>query len=360
MPCTIKLQADILQQRSQACSLSCYLRKMGNQSLHRNDNDPITSLRHKVVATQKQKSEQENSQGNSGRSMQAPQGPTKRVGKPGARPRELTVFFSPSASSAHDNLSGIAVRWKINQQSPRRSASRSNAFYLTTTNDLISDLVAQNVPRVYKGILIDASKSSASQRDRLFSLWSQSMAGASATPYLASKSLRVIRRVLEAQRNGDGEAVIAEAFAEGRVLIVRDANLKIHRIDADQHPILSRFSSRQLLSFRLDSAGSGLHWHDLDLDLDLDGLLLRGEQSMESFRKERGSALATWLDKYPSVLEKLSTEDRAAVASIAKGDADLLISLVDRLAESASMSADALLEELALIQRPPTLEAPLS
>lgn len=292
--------------------------------------------------------------------MQAPQGPTKRVGKPGARPRELTVFFSPNASSAHDNLSGIAVRWKINQQSPRRSASRSNAFYLTTTNDLISDLVAQNVPRAYKGILIDASKSSASQRDRLFSLWSQSMAGARATPYLASKSLRVIRRVLEAQRNGDGEAVIAEAFAEGRVLIVRDANLRIHRIDADQHPILSRLSSRQLLSFRLDSAGSGLHWHDLDLDLDLDldGLLLRGEQSKESFRKARGSALATWLDKYPSVLEKLSTEDRAAVASIAKGDADLLLSLVDRLAESASMSSDALLDELALIQRPPAVEAP--
>lgn len=186
------------------------------------------------------------------------------------------------------------------------------------------------------------------------------MAGARATPYLASKSLRVIRRVLEAQRNGDGEAVIAEAFAEGRVLIVRDANLRIHRIDADQHPILSRLSSRQLLSFRLDSAGSGLHWHDLDLDLDLDldGLLLRGEQSKESFRKARGSALTTWLDKYPSVLEKLSTEDRAAVASIAKGDADLLLSLVDRLAESASMSSDALLDELALIQRPPAVEAP--
>ena len=260
----------------------------------------------------------------------------------------------------HDALSSIAVHWRINQQLPTRSASRSNAFYLTTTNDLISDLVAQNVPRVYKGILIDASKSSASQRDRLFSLWSQSMAGASATPYLASKSLKVIRRVLEAQRNGDGEAVIAEAFAEGRVLIVRDANLKIHRIDAGQHPILSKLSTLQLMSFRLDSAGSGLHWHDLDLDLDLDGLLLRGEQSNENYRKERGSALAIWLDKYPSILDKLSTEDRATAMMITKGNADLLLSLADKLAESASMSSDALLDELALIQRPPAVEAPLS
>ena len=186
------------------------------------------------------------------------------------------------------------------------------------------------------------------------------MAGASATPYLASKSLRVIRRVLEAQRNGDGEAVIAEAFAEGRVLIVRDANLKFHRIDADQHPILTKLSILQLLSFRLDSAGSGLHWHDLDLDLDLDGLLLRGEQSNESYRKERGSALAIWLDKYPSILDKLSTEDRATVMMIRKGNADLLLSLVDKLAESASMSSDELLDELALIQRPPGVEVPLS
>lgn len=186
------------------------------------------------------------------------------------------------------------------------------------------------------------------------------MAGASATPYLASKSLRVIRRVLEAQRNGDGEAVIAEAFAEGRVLIVRDANLKFHRIDADQHPILTKLSTLQLLSFRLDSAGSGLHWHDLDLDLDLDGLLLRGEQSNESYRKERGSALAIWLDKYPSILDKLSTEDRATIMMIKKGNADLLLSLVDKLAESASMSSDELLDELALIQRPPGVEVPLS
>ena len=292
--------------------------------------------------------------------MQASEGSTKRVGKQSARQEELTVFYSPSASSTHDTLSSIAVRWRINQQLPIRNASRSNAFYLTTTNDLISDLVAQNVPRVYKGILIDASKSSASQRDRLFSLWSQSMAGASATPYLASKSLRVIRRVLEAQRNGDGEAVIAEAFAEGRVLIVRDANLKFHRIDADQHPILTKLSTLQLLSFRLDSAGSGLHWHDLDLDLDLDGLLLRGEQSNESYRKERGSALAIWLDKYPSILDKLSTEDRATIMMIRKGNADLLLSLVDKLAESASMSSDELLDELALIQRPPGVEVPLS
>lgn len=153
----------------------------------------------------------------------------------------------------------------------------------------------------------------------------------------------------EAQRNGDGEAVISEVFVDDRVLTVKDANSNTYKIDADQHPILSKLSTLQILSFRLDSAGSGLHWHDLDLDLDLDGLLLRGEQSKESFRKERGSALATWLDKYPSVLEKLSTEDRAAVASIAKGDADLLLSLVDRLAESASMSPDTLLDELALI-----------
>jgi hypothetical protein len=333
---------------------------MGNQSFHRNDNNPITSLRHQVVATQKQKSKQENAQGNRGRSMQVSERSTKRVGKKSARQGELTVFYSPSASSTHDTLSSIAVHWRINQQLPIRNASRSNAFYLTTTNDLISDLVAQNVPRVYKGILIDASKSSASQRDRLFSLWSQSMAGASATPYLASKSLRVIRRVLEAQRNGDGEAVIAEAFAEGRVLIVRDANLKFHRIDADQHPILTKLSTLQLLSFRLDSAGSGLHWHDLDLDLDLDGLLLRGEQSNESYRKERGSALAIWLDKYPSILDKLSTEDRATIMMIKKGNADLLLSLVDKLAESASMSSDELLDELALIQRPPGVEVPLS
>ena len=292
--------------------------------------------------------------------MQASEGSTKRVGKQSARQGELTVFYSPSASSTHDTLSSIAVHWRINQQLPIRNASRSNAFYLTTTNDLISDLVAQNVPRVYKGILIDASKSSASQRDRLFSLWSQSMAGASATPYLASKSLRVIRRVLEAQRNGDGEAVIAEAFAEGRVLIVRDANLKFHRIDADQHPILTKLSILQLLSFRLDSAGSGLHWHDLDLDLDLDGLLLRGEQSNESYRKERGSALAIWLDKYPSILDKLSTEDRATIMMIRKGNADLLLSLVDKLAESVSMSSDELLDELALIHRPPGVEVPLS
>lgn len=335
---------------------------MGNQSLHRNDNAPITSLRYKVVATQKQTSKQENAQGNRGRSMQASEGSTKRVGKQSARQGELTVFYSPSASSTHDSLSSIAVHWRINQQLPIRNASRSNAFYLTTTNDLISDLVAQNVPRVYKGILIDASKSSASQRDRLFSLWSQAMAGASATPYLASKSLRVIRRVLEAQRNGDGEAVIAEAFAEGRVLIVRDANLKFHRIDADQHPILTKLSTLQLLSFRLDSAGSGLHWRDtdLDLDLDLDGLLLRGEQSNESYRKERGCALAIWLDKYPSILDKLSTEDRATIMMITKGNADLLLSLVDKLAESASMSSDELLDELALIQRPPGVEVPLS
>jgi hypothetical protein len=333
---------------------------MGNQSFHRNDNESITSLRHKMVATSKQKSKQKDPQGNRGKSVQASPSTPERVGRESTRPRELTVVYSPSASASDLNLSGIPAKWRLRSQpSTRRATSHINAFYLTTINDLISDLVALNAPKSYRGILIDASKSSARQRDRLFSLWSQSATGPCTTPYLASKNLRVIRRILEAQRHGDGAAVIADAFAEGRVLVVRDANLEIHRIQVDQHPVLRHLSDQQLLSFRVDSAGSGLHWHELDLDLDLDGLLLRNENTNANYRQQRGAALSAWLEKHPSTFDHLSEEDRSAVRMVTAGKVDLMTSLIDSLAKSAAMSADSLLDDLAAIQRPPAIESPL-
>lgn len=215
-----------------------------------------------------------------------------------------------------------------------------------------------------RSILCQAVRSSPTQSPReglgsRFSLWSQSATGPCTTPYLASKNLRVIRRILEAQRHGDGAAVIAEAFAEGRVLVVRDANLEIHRIQVDQHPVLRHLSDQQLLSFRVDSAGSGLHWRELDLDLDLDGLLLRSENTNANYRQQRGAALSAWLEKHPSTLDHLSEEDRSAVRMVTAGKVDLMTSLIDSLVKSAAMSADSLLDDLAVIQRPPALESPL-
>jgi hypothetical protein len=175
------------------------------------------------------------------------------------------VFYSPNARASRQTLESITGDWRlVSPEQVTPESGHSKGFYLTTMEDLIADLVERNLlartgpNKAYKGILIHSSKATSGQKDRLFSLLSCSPGSGRTTPWLASHSIRVIRRVLEAQRHGHGDAVIATAFVEGRVLVVQDANLAMHVIAADQHPLLRELTTDQLAAFTMDAAGSGL------------------------------------------------------------------------------------------------------
>ena len=223
-------------------------------------------------------------------------------------------------------------------------------------DDLIADLVDRNLAsrtqlnKAYKGILIHSSNATSGKKDRLFSLLSCSAGSGRNTPWLASNSIRVIRRVLEAQRHGHGDAVIATAFAEGRVLVVQDANLAMHVIAADEHPILKELSTDQLASFTIDASGSGLHWRSLDLDLDLDGLHAQPKEELAVHRRQRGAALQQWLEQHPEARTQIGEELMQAIDQVVAGKSDLRSELARELAEACRLSPSDLLDELAELQ----------
>lgn len=274
--------------------------------------------------------------------------------------RALTVFYSPNALASRQNLESITGDWRlVSPEKGAQGSGHSKGFYLTTMDDLIADLVERNLlartglNKAYKGILIHSSKATSGQKDRLFSLLSCSPGNGPTTPWLASNSIRVIRRVLEAQRHGHGDAVIATAFVEGRVLVVQDANLTMHVIAADEHPLLRELSSDQLAAFTIDSAGSGLHWGALDLDLDLDGLRARPTEAQAVHRRRRGVALQQWLDIHPEATAQMDKELRQAVDQVVEGKTDLKSQLARELAEACALPPSELLDQLAELQRNP-------
>lgn len=274
--------------------------------------------------------------------------------------RSLTVYYSPNAVPSREHLSGVKADWRlVSPQSQTSKTGSSRGFYLTTIDDLISDLVSQNrmaqigAGAGYRGILIHSSKASSGLKDQLVSLLSCSQGGDRRTPWLASSSIRVIRRVLQAQRHGHGDAVIASAFVDGRVLVVQDANLDMHVIAADDHPVLSALTTNQLSSFTIDPAGSGLHWRSLDLDLDLDGLRLDSKDERADYRLKRGRVLQLWLERHPEAMEKGSEELLNALQPVMQGKADLNSQLAVALAEACAITPNALLNELAMLQNTP-------
>jgi hypothetical protein len=274
--------------------------------------------------------------------------------------RTLTVFYSPNALASRQNLERVTGDWRlVSPEKGTPGSGHSKGFYLTTMDDLIADLVERNLlartgpNKAYKGILIHSSKASSGQKDRLFSLLSCSPVSGRPTPWLASNSIRVIRRVLEAQRHGHGGAVIATAFVEGRVLVVQDANLAMHVIAADKHPLLRELTTDQLAAFTIDAAGSGLHWRALDLDLDLDGLRAHPTKALAVHRRQRGAALQQWLHLNPEAMAQMGKELRQAIDQVVEGKADIRSHLVRELAEACELPPSDLLDQLAELQRKP-------
>ena len=213
----------------------------------------------------------------------------------------------------------MQASWSPCSESWQNKRRCHNTFYLTTPPELIADLATRGqiwLADRYQGILVYFAKDSNKQKELLFSLLSLGTSKGRKVPCLLSKSLRVIRRVLEAQRSDDGASVIAEAYANGRVLAVRDANLDLHVFAADRHPILKHLSEEKLASFRIDAAGSGLHWPELDLDLDLDGLHARPQEPLDLYRQRRRRAVMRWLDLHLERFESLHTYQKQKVFSL--------------------------------------------
>jgi len=312
-----------------------------------------------MVTTPTQEPQRQKPQGYRRDGVQISRAASRRVGKESSG-RTLTVYYSPNAVTSREHLSGIKADWRLVSQKGQGSGSaRFNGFYLTTIDDLISDLVGQNrIAQIgagmgYEGILIHSSKASSGLKDQLFSLLSCSQGGDRRTPWLASRSIRVIRRVLQAQRHGHGDAVIASAFVDGRTLVVQDANLDMHVIAADKHPVLSALTTNQLSSFTIDPAGSGLHWRSLGLDLDLDGLRLDSKDEKTNYRLKRGRVLRLWLEQHPEAKENRNEGLVNALQPVMQGKADLSSKLVVALAEACAITPNALLNELAELQNTP-------
>lgn len=312
-----------------------------------------------MVTTPKQEAQRQKTQGHRRDGVRTSPAASRGVGKESTG-RALTVYYSPNAVPSRENLSGIKADWRL--VSPQRQASRSGrskGFYLTTIDDLISDLVGKNrIAQIgtsagYRGILIHSSKASSVLKDQLVSLLSCSQGGDRRTPWLASSSIRVIRRVLQAQRHGHGDAVIASAFVDDRKLILQDANLDMHVIAADDHPVLRALTTDQLSSFTIDPAGSGLHWRSLDLDLDLDGLSLDSKDEKADYRLKRGRVLRLWLEQHPEAMERRNEDLINALQPVMQGKADLSSQLANALAEACAITPNALLNELAELQNTP-------
>jgi hypothetical protein len=312
-----------------------------------------------MVTTPKQEAQRQKPQGHRRDGLRTSRAASRGVGKESAG-RALTVYYSPNAVPSREHLSGIKADWRlVSPQNQVSGSGRSKGFYLTTIDDLISDLVGRNrIAQVgtgagYRGILIHSSKASSGLKDQLVSLLSCSQGGDRRTPWLASSSIRVIRRVLQAQRHGHGDAVIASAFVDGRMLVVQDANLDMHVIAADDHPVLSTLTTDQLSSFSIDPAGSGLHWRSLDLDLDLDGLSQDSKDERADYRLKRGRVLRLWLEQYPEVMEKRNEDLMNSLKTVMQGKSDLSSQLAVALAEVCAITPNALLNELAELQNTP-------
>jgi len=137
------------------------------------------------------------------------------------------------------------------------------------------------------------------------------------------------------------------------MLVVQDANLDMHVIAADDHPVLSTLTTDQLSSFTIDPAGSGLHWRSLDLDLDLDGLSLDSKDERADYRLKRGRVLRLWLEQHPEVMEKRNEELMNSLKTVMQGKSDLSSKLAVALAEACAITPNALLNELAELQNTP-------
>lgn len=312
-----------------------------------------------MVTTQAKEAKRQKPQGDRRQGVRSPAAAARGVGEKGAV-RALTVFYSPNALASRQNLERITGDWRlVSPEKGTPGSGHSKGFYLTTMDDLIADLVERNLlartgpNKPYKGILIHSSKATSGQKDRLFSLLSCSPGSGRSTPWLASNSIRVIRRVLEAQRHGHGDAVIATAFVEGRVLVVQDANLAMHVIAADKHPLLRELTTDQLAAFTIDAAGSGLHWRSLDLDLDLDGLRAHPSEALAVHRRQRGAALQQWLQLHSEATAQMGKELRQAIDQVVEGKADLRSHLARELAEACALPPSDLLDQLAELQPKP-------
>lgn len=161
--------------------------------------------------------------------------------------------------------------------------------------------------------------------------------------------------ILNARHKGYGHVIIAQAFAEGRYLVVQDANMNRFKFCADHHPALRSLTNQQLASFTIDPAGSGLHWADLDLDVDLDGLHAgaahheapSSNPELDNHRLATARALELWLEQHPDIPRQLSGETGRHVSTILSGSADLRTSMIRELARQGSMDPHVVLEQLA-------------
>lgn len=264
----------------------------------------------------------------------------------------------------------MQASWSPCSESGQNKRRCHNTFYLTTPPELIADLATRgqiwlaDLANRYQGILVYSAKDSNKQKELLFSLLSLGTSKGQKIPCLLSKSLRVIRRVLEAQRSNDGASVIAEAYANGRVLAVRDANLDLHVFAADRHPILKHLSEERLASFRIDAAGSGLHWPELDLDLDLDGLHARPEEPSGLHRLQRYRALMHWLQRHQERFESLHFYQREKIFSLLESLASSCKVLTSQdilnLQPLTDQTPEDILNEIAEIQRMEQKDAALN
>ena len=207
----------------------------------------------------------------------------------------------------------------------------------------------------FNKVLIDSSQAFFQAKEDLPILMSIISASCSTkNSHLVSESV-----ILNAQHKGYGHVIIAQAAAEGRYLLVQDANRNRFQFCADHHPALRPLTDQQLASFTVDPAGSGLHWADLDLDVDLDGLHAgathhetpSSNSELDNYRSTTGRALGLWLKQHPDIPGQLSDEAGRHVSAVLSGSADLRTSMIRELARPGSMDPHVVLEQLAELRR---------
>ena len=128
---------------------------------------------------------------------------------------------------------------------------------------------------------------------------------------------------------------------------------------ADDHPALRPLTNRQLASFRIDPAGSGLHWAGLDLDIDLDNLhadvahngIASFNREIDKHRLAIARALWLWLKQHPGILERLSDETRKHMIAILSGSTDMHTSIICELARHGHMDPRVVLDQLAELRQ---------
>ena len=203
----------------------------------------------------------------------------------------------------------------------------------------------------YNKILVGSSREFFQTKENVLTLLSTISASCpTKKSHIVSESV-----ILNAQHKGHGHVIIAQASAEGRYFFVQDANMNRFQFCADHYPVLRPLTNRQLASFTVDPAGSGLHWDDLDLDIDLDGLhadathheTSSSNPELDNHRSTTARALGLWLEQYPDILGKLSGEVRRHVNTILSGSAGLRTSVIRELARQGSMDPHVVLDQLA-------------